>query len=85
MSNKAIEEFEGFFALVVFGKFKNLAQLRDYAINFCDVKLVFDKTSPAKLFITDTDPRPHATGTFSQSRTRDKSKLKEVNEYAKSV
>lgn len=57
MSSKQLEEFEGFFALVVFGKLKHLAQLRDYALNFCDIKLVFDKTSPVKLYITDCDPR----------------------------
>jgi hypothetical protein len=53
----SFEEFEGFYGLVVFGKFKALAQLRDYAQNFCEIKLVFDKSSPCKLFITDVDPR----------------------------
>lgn len=58
----SFEEFEGYYAIVIFGQFKALVQLRDYAKNFCDVKLVFDKSSPAKLFITDVDPRKQKGG-----------------------
>lgn len=57
----SIDEFEVFYGIVLFGSVKTIADVKAYIKNFSEAKIVFDKTSPVKLFVTDKDPRKEAT------------------------
>jgi hypothetical protein len=59
MSNEEeLSELEVFYACVLFGKYKDIADIIDYIKNFSNVKVVFDKKAPYKLFIIEKPPRP---------------------------
>ena len=53
----SLEEFEIYAAFVLFGKVKEIAKALDYIRKFCDVKVVFDKKAPYKLYITEVPPK----------------------------
>jgi hypothetical protein len=58
MSDKEeLGEVEIFYGCVLFGKYKDIADIIDYVKNFSDVKIVFDKKAPYKLFITEKPPK----------------------------
>jgi hypothetical protein len=58
MSDKEeLGEVEIFYACVLFGKYKAIVDITDYIKNFSDVKIVFDKKAPYKLFITEKPPK----------------------------
>jgi hypothetical protein len=58
MSDKEeLGEVEIFYGCVLFGKYKDIADIIDYVKNFSSVKIVFDKKAPYKLFITEKLPK----------------------------
>jgi hypothetical protein len=58
MSDKEeLGEVEIFYGCVLFGKYKDIVDIMDYIKNFSDVKIVFDKKAPYKLFITEKPPK----------------------------
>lgn len=56
-NTSSISEFEVFYGIVLFGRVKTLSDIKNYIRNFSDAHIVFDKTSPLKLFVTEKDPR----------------------------
>jgi hypothetical protein len=61
MSDKEeLGEVEIFYGCVLFGKYKDIVDIIDYIKNFSDVKIVFDKKAPYKLFITEKLPKEAA-------------------------
>jgi len=57
MSKNELVEMELFYAVVLYGKYRDIAQVIDYIKHFSDVKVVFDKKAPFKLYITEKPPR----------------------------
>jgi len=51
-----ISEFECFYALVIFARVKTISDIKNYIRNFTDGKIVFDKTSPLKLYVVEKKP-----------------------------
>ncbi|MEM3706012.1 MAG: hypothetical protein QXX59_08915 [Candidatus Bathyarchaeia archaeon] len=52
-----LAEMELFYAVVLFGKYRDIAQVIDYIKHFSDVRVVFDRKAPFKLYITERPPR----------------------------
>jgi hypothetical protein len=59
-SKEELGEFEVFYACVLFGKYKDIADIIDYVKHFSNIKIVFDKKAPYKLFITEKPPKEGA-------------------------
>jgi len=56
-SKEELGEFEVFYACVLFGKYKDIADIIDYVKHFSNIKIVFDKKAPYKLFIAEKPPK----------------------------
>ncbi|MEM3727592.1 MAG: hypothetical protein QXF75_00130 [Candidatus Bathyarchaeia archaeon] len=57
MKEQELTEMELFYAVVLYGKYRDIATVIDYIRNFSSVKIVFDKKAPFKLYITEKPPR----------------------------
>jgi hypothetical protein len=61
MNNKEeLGEVEIFYGCVLFGKHKDIVDIIDYIKKFGNVKIVFDKKAPYKLFIAEKPPKEGA-------------------------
>ncbi|MCS7125189.1 MAG: hypothetical protein NZ932_07255 [Candidatus Bathyarchaeota archaeon] len=61
MKEQELADLELFYAVVLYGKFRDIAQVIDYIKNFSDVKIVFDRKAPFKLYITEKPPKEGKT------------------------
>lgn len=55
--NTSLEEIEVYSAIVFYASLKTIADILSYIKNFTDAKLIFDKRSVDKIYVTKTDPR----------------------------
>ena len=55
--SSSLEQIEVYSAIVFYAKLKTAADIMAYIKNFTDARVLFDKRSVEKLFITNKDPR----------------------------
>lgn len=52
-----LADLELFYAVVLLGKYRDIAEIINYIRNFSNVKVVYDRKAPFKLYIAERPPR----------------------------